>query len=56
VAAGEQRDEDALEHPLLADDHPLDLEQGGFEALPCVAHGPQPRRLVVHCVLSVKGG
>ncbi len=27
VAAGEQRHEDALEHRLLADDHPLDLEQ-----------------------------
>ena len=31
VAAGEQRDEQALEHPLLADDHALDLEQRGLE-------------------------
>ncbi len=31
VSAGEQRHEDALEHPLLSDDHALDLEERGFE-------------------------
>ena len=31
VAAGQQRDEHALEHRLLADDHPLDLEQRRLE-------------------------
>ena len=31
VAAGQERDEQALEHRLLADDHALDLEQRGLE-------------------------
>ena len=31
VAAGEQRDDHALEHRLLADDHALDLEQRGLQ-------------------------
>ena len=31
VAAGEQRDEQPLEHPLLADDDALDLEQRGLQ-------------------------
>jgi len=31
VAAGEQRDEQALEHPLLPDDHALHLEQRGLQ-------------------------
>ena len=33
MAAGEQGHEHALEHPVLAGDDALDLEQGGFEAL-----------------------
>ena len=31
VAAGQQGDEQALEHPLLADDDALDLEEGALE-------------------------
>ena len=31
VPAREQRDEHPLDHPVLPDDHPLDLEQGPFE-------------------------
>ena len=32
VAAGQQRDEQALEHRVLADDHPLELIQRVLEA------------------------
>ena len=35
VAAGEQRDEHPLDHPVLADDDPLDLEQRPLE--PCAS-------------------
>ena len=47
VAAGEQADEHALEHPVLARDHPLDLEQGLLEQLTLLAerrlaHGHAP--------------
>ena len=31
VAAGQQRDEHPLDHPVLADDDPLDLEQGPLQ-------------------------
>ena len=31
VAPGQQADEGPLDHPVLADDHPLDLEQGVLE-------------------------
>jgi hypothetical protein len=33
VAAGQQADEDPLEHRVLADDHATDLEQDGFGGL-----------------------
>ena len=38
VPAGEQRDEHALEHPLLTHDDALDLEQGRLELAP---HGSE---------------
>ena len=41
VAAGQQRHEHALEHRLLADDHPLDLEQRGLERVVGQAGGPR---------------
>ncbi len=37
VAAGEQRDEQPLEHPLLPHDHALDLEQRGLERGVCLS-------------------
>ena len=33
VAAGEPADEEPLDHAVLADQHPLGLEQRGFEQL-----------------------
>jgi hypothetical protein len=39
VATGEERHEQALEHPLLADDHPLDLEQRGLQRVMGLARG-----------------
>ena len=33
VAVGEQRHEHALQHLLLPDDHPLDLEEGRLEGV-----------------------
>ena len=34
VTAGQQADEHPLDQPVLADDHPLDLEDDALEALP----------------------
>jgi hypothetical protein len=56
VAAGEQGDEDPLEHPVLPHDHALDLEQGRLEGLSGVvgmAGGAEGRMLVGHVCLSV---
>ena len=39
VAACEQADEDALEHPVLPRDHPLDLEQRLLEQLALLLYG-----------------
>ena len=39
VAAGEQADEDALEHRVLPGDHPLDLEQRLLEQLALLLYG-----------------
>ena len=39
VAAGEQADEDALEHPVLPGDDPLDLEQRLLEQLALLLYG-----------------
>ena len=50
MAVGEQRDEHALEHLLLPDDHALDLEQGRLEGaadLFGASHGVKPPLLVV---------
>ena len=50
VPAGEQPDEHALEHHLLADDYSLHLEEGGLEeTVPHVAD--RDRRLgLCHCL------
>ena len=51
MAVGEQRHEHALEHLLLADDHPLDLEQGRLEGVADLfgaADGMEPPLLAVH--------
>ena len=39
MAAGEQTHEHALEHPVLACDHPLDLEERLLEQLALLLYG-----------------
>jgi hypothetical protein len=40
VTAGQQRDEHPLDHPVLADDDLLDLEQGPLEVRAAQPPGP----------------
>ena len=56
VPAGEQPDEHALEHHLLADDYSLHLEEGGLEVVPHVAD--RDRRLLglCHCLAPCVAG
>ena len=62
VAAGQQRDQHALEHRFLADDHALDLEQRLLERIVCRARGgqvfftiqrPQAALFGSHAIVSV---
>ena len=47
VAAGQQRDDHSLEHRLLADDDPLDLEQRGLERVVGFAGRRDPAGLLL---------